>query len=114
MIAPVVDDAPAVNFLAPYRWRSWVVVIAAAAADPRAPEQARLLAADPQGCRERALAAVRSTPALAARLGAVGFAVLLVGKDGYVVARFDRPVPAADLFRRIDAMPMRAAEMRGN
>ncbi len=38
--------------------------------------------------------------------------VLLVGKDGGVKRRAARPLPEADLFRQIDAMPMRLREMQ--
>jgi hypothetical protein len=41
------------------------------------------------------------------------FAVLLVGKDGTEKFRAGEPVPAEEIFRRIDAMPMRKREMRG-
>jgi hypothetical protein len=41
------------------------------------------------------------------------FAVVLVGKDGYRKLRKTRPVEAEELFRLIDSMPMRKAEMRG-
>lgn len=40
------------------------------------------------------------------------FAVALVGKDGGVKFRADEPVPAREIFGRIDAMPMRRREMR--
>ena len=40
------------------------------------------------------------------------FQVILVGKDGGVKLRSDKPVPAAELFGLIDAMPMRQEEMR--
>ncbi|HEV8045186.1 MAG TPA: DUF4174 domain-containing protein [Rubrobacter sp.] len=40
------------------------------------------------------------------------FAVVLVGKDGTAKFRSREPVPASDLFSRVDAMPMRRREMR--
>jgi NADH dehydrogenase [ubiquinone] 1 alpha subcomplex assembly factor 1 len=40
------------------------------------------------------------------------FAVRLVGKDGGVKRSAEVMIPAADLFKQIDAMPMRQAEMR--
>jgi len=40
------------------------------------------------------------------------FQFILVGKDGGVKLRSDKPVPAAELFGLIDAMPMRQEEMR--
>ena len=41
-----------------------------------------------------------------------GFEVLLVGKDGGVKLRSERPVRAEDLFALIDTMPMRRQEMK--
>ncbi len=41
-----------------------------------------------------------------------GFVVLLIGKDGTEKFRTGEPVPAEEIFRRIDAMPMRRREMR--
>ena len=43
--------------------------------------------------------------------GAGKFAVVLVGKDGGEKFRTKKPVPAEEIFRRIDAMPMRRREM---
>jgi hypothetical protein len=39
------------------------------------------------------------------------FAVILVGKDGTEKQRFSQPVDLSDIFRTIDAMPMRQQEM---
>jgi hypothetical protein len=41
------------------------------------------------------------------------FAFILVGKDGTVKLRSERPVPSRQVFSLIDSMPMRQAEMRG-
>lgn len=41
-----------------------------------------------------------------------GFAVILVGKDGTEKFRSEEPVAPEEIFRRIDAMPMRRREMR--
>ena len=40
------------------------------------------------------------------------FAIILIGKDGTVKLRSNNPVATSDLFRLIDAMPMRQDEMR--
>lgn len=40
------------------------------------------------------------------------FAAVLVGKDGTEKARFESPVATEELFRLIDAMPMRKREMK--
>lgn len=42
------------------------------------------------------------------------FTVILVGKDGGVKLRSSEPIDGRDLFATIDAMPMRANEMRRN
>jgi hypothetical protein len=39
------------------------------------------------------------------------FQVLLIGKDGGVKLRSERPVPVQDIFGLIDSMPMRRQEM---
>ena len=41
-----------------------------------------------------------------------GFELLLVGKDGGIKARADSPEALEDFLGRIDAMPMRRAEVR--
>ena len=46
-------------------------------------------------------------------VGHDGFVVLLVGKDGGEKFRSETPVPAQEVFRRIDAMPMRRREVGG-
>lgn len=40
------------------------------------------------------------------------FCVVLIGKDGGVKEKSQRPIPPADLFGTVDKMPMRRAEMR--
>jgi hypothetical protein len=42
------------------------------------------------------------------------FGVWLIGKDGGIKSRSDKPLLAQDLFALIDAMPMRRAEMHKN
>lgn len=42
------------------------------------------------------------------------FQIILIGKDGTIKLRSDKPVPASKLFRLIDTMPMRKEEMRRN
>ena len=44
--------------------------------------------------------------------GVEKFTVVLVGKDGTEKFRAEEPVAAEEIFRRIDAMPMRRREMR--
>ena len=40
------------------------------------------------------------------------FAVFLIGKDGGIKMRKEKVVPMEEIFRLIDSMPMRQAEMR--
>lgn len=46
------------------------------------------------------------------KVPANGFVVILIGKDGGVKRRETSPLPPAQLFSTIDAMPMRRQEMR--
>lgn len=74
-------------------------------ADAAYREQAGDLLAAWAGLRERDVE-------VTVRLGAPAFAFRLIGRDGGVKLRRDRPVPAEELFAVIDAMPMRQAERR--
>ena len=120
----VTGDAMALEDL---RWDARpLLIVAASADDPRIDSQ--IAALPTAGLRDRQLVVVVATPDLVTRDGApsgdgydalrrrygVGgsFAVLLIGKDGGVKRRADRPVTAASVFAQIDAMPMRQREMR--
>ncbi|GAA4434319.1 DUF4174 domain-containing protein [Pontibacter saemangeumensis] len=48
------------------------------------------------------------------RVSPDSFAVLLIGKDGTEKSRNTAPVALEEIFGRIDQMPMRRQEMRGN
>ena len=111
--------------LDPWRWERRVLVVAAPdAGDADLRVQRTLLAEDPQGLAERDVLVVEVTGdgadrgldagALRSDLGLPNdtFAVRLVGKDGGVKLRADAPVPLAELYDLIDAMPMRQDEMR--
>jgi uncharacterized protein YajQ (UPF0234 family) len=41
------------------------------------------------------------------------FQLILIGKDGAVKLRSDKPVAVKDIFKLIDSMPMRRQEMEG-
>jgi hypothetical protein len=117
---------PAASPLAPLRWHKRVLVVfAAGPGDGRLAEQDRLLAGERSGLADRDLQVVRvagdrvtgadaSATALRRALDvrAGTFAVRLVGKDGHVADRADRPVAPAELFATVDAMPMRRDEAR--
>ncbi|WP_353229259.1 DUF4174 domain-containing protein [Novosphingobium sp.] len=112
--------------IATLRWHKRVVLIAAPDAnDPSASEQRAILAAWHQGAEDRDIAVVEiagsavsgagdAAPALRRRyrLEPARFTVLLIGKDGQVAVRADRPIAADRLQRVIDAMPMRRAGER--
>jgi len=54
----------------------------------------------------RALSILPSLRSLEANLADQSWAIILIGRDGGVKARWDQPVPMSDLTRLIDAMPM--------
>lgn len=107
--------------LAVHRWKARIVVISAPGpGDPRLARQRALLAAVPEGLRDRDLVVLEAVGAsagargLRARLGLPdgAFRVVLVGKDGGAKRNAATPLPAETLFAAIDAMPMRRDEMR--
>jgi hypothetical protein len=118
LLAAALPVAAAGSDLDRYRWKSRVLVIAAAADDPRAAVQARIAEAAGPGMRERDLVVVRAigegreAASLRRRLGlpATGFRAVLVGKDGGPKLTAEEPIPAERLFSTIDAMPMRRDE----
>ncbi|KQO72582.1 hypothetical protein ASF22_12670 [Methylobacterium sp. Leaf87] len=108
------------NPLAAHRWKARVVVMSAPGPDdPHLLRQRALLAAVPDGVRDRdlvVLEAVGTTAearGLRARLSLpdASFRVVLVGKDGGTKLDAAAPLPAETLFSTIDAMPMRRDEM---
>ncbi|SFV03474.1 protein of unknown function [Methylobacterium sp. 174MFSha1.1] len=121
LLGAVLPAAAAGFDLDRYRWKSRVLVIAAAADDPRAGAQGRIAEAAGAGMRERDLVVVRAigegreAAALRRRLGlpATGFRAVLVGKDGGAKLVAEEPIPAERLFSTIDAMPMRRDEAAG-
>lgn len=108
------------NPLAAHRWKARVVVMSAPGPDdPHLLRQRALLAAVPDGVRDRDLVVLEAVGATAdarglrARLGLpdASFRVVLVGKDGGAKLDSATPLPAETLFSTIDAMPMRRDEM---
>jgi hypothetical protein len=96
-----------------------LVVVVGQPSDPRATQQHASLEQDADGLRERDVVVQDITPEAARRdrpgLGVrsrVAFEVLLVGKDGGVKLRRDKPVAASEITALIDTMPMRQNEMR--
>ncbi len=92
-----------------------LVVSAAAQGDPDLARQDAALRAQADGLEARDVTVVRAVGAggdacalrRAVRLPAGRFGVALVGKDGGVKLSRQAPVAMADLFKTIDAMPMR-------
>ena len=107
--------------LSDYRWKSRVLVIVAPTAeDSELIAQRRLFKEASKGMAERDVvlleAAGDSERARQIRsqlsAGSGQFRAILVGKDGNTAFSSGKPVTAAELFGRIDAMPMRRDEMR--
>ena len=122
---PVVAPAP-VPSLDQMRWRNRVVLVFAPG-----PDDARLryqraelhrLTAEPD-TRDLHLVTVagmtvdgaaNAAAALRARFKVVegGYRTFLIGKDGHEAVRSTAPIPAEEIARTIDAMPMRRDEVR--
>jgi hypothetical protein len=116
--------------LAHYRWKNrLLVVFASEAADKQLQAQSEHVAANEAGFHDRDLLQFTVLPnqvqgpeqhsaAVAKQLRqhykvAKGeFVVLLIGKDGTVKLRKNEPVSMQEIFKLIDTMPMRKAEMR--
>jgi hypothetical protein len=80
------------------------LIVSGPAGDPLVAEQLQALHADPAGARERELEVSQRE--------AGAFQVELMGKGGGVKARWDNLVGVAELWAKIDAMPMRRRELR--
>ena len=123
--APVLAAAD----LSAVQWKNRVLVLFAEPGDVRYGEQQKLLDAVRDGLAERDMlvlgvigrevttlfGAVSGFEVNAVRNTAGGdevFEVVLIGKDGGVKRRWTTPVSPQELFAIIDAMPMRASEMR--
>lgn len=103
------------------RWRQRVMVIFAADKDDgKLKEQDRIVDSNTQGFAERDIKVFQLIGPDSKnqqlrdklRVHGPGFAVVLIGKDGYVKLRKAEPVSAEELFRLIDSMPMRREEMK--
>lgn len=107
--------------LSGYRWKNRVlVVVAPSRQDGNLVAQRRIFERNAKGMAERQIVLIEAAGdderarnirnQLAA--GDTAFRVLLVGKDGNTAASSSKPFSAAELFGRVDAMPMRRDEMR--
>lgn len=107
--------------LGAYAWKARpLVVTAEGPGDPRLLRQLARIAADRVGFDARQMVLIvvdRGGPAsnalrTATQAPDAGFAVRLVGKDGGVKTATAEAVKLPELFARIDAMPMRQAEVQ--
>ncbi len=96
-----------------------LVVVVGEPSDPHVTQQHLALKHDAAALRERDVVVQNIEPEVARHkrpeLGVVpetAFEVLLVGKDGQVKLRRDRPVAVSEITALIDTMPMRQHEMR--
>lgn len=110
--------APDMATLERYRWQARpVLIFAPSPEDPSYRAATAQLAALRDGLAERDIVVLVDTDpdaggALRDRLGAEGFEMLLVGKDGGVKLRAGEVIPPETLFATIDRMPMRQREMQ--
>lgn len=125
-IVGVFVGAIAMNFeslaspLADLRWKSRILVVVGPAGDAAAQAQRRIYETAAKGMAERSIVLAEAlddsarSRQIRSRFSADGrrFQVFLVGKDGHTAVTSDTPLSAADLFGRVDAMPMRRDEMR--
>ena len=96
-----------------------LIVVVGQPDDPRVTQQRAALEHDAAALRERDLVVQDITPEAARRerpeLGVgsqAAFEVLLVGKDGGVKLRREKPIAVSEIAALIDTMPMRQNEMR--
>jgi hypothetical protein len=102
------------------RWKSRILVVVAPAGDAAAQAQRHIYDSAAKGMAERSIVLAEAlddssrSRQIRSRLDADGrrFQVFLIGKDGHTAVASDKPLSAADLFARVDAMPMRKDEMR--
>lgn len=113
------------------KWKNRILLIFSSDADSSALlRQRQLLSRSPADVGERDLVIVEIIGGKASALGQPGlgldakalqkryqaegasFKVVLIGKDGGSKLERDRPIDSTELFRTIDAMPMRQSEMR--
>ena len=112
--------------LSSMHWRRRILLVAAPSpSDPRALEQRRVFEAWGHEAIDRDLSLVEVSGSIVTGASDTAadlrrryhfepavFQVVLIGKDGHVALRSPRPIAAAELQRRIDAMPMRRAGER--
>ncbi len=115
-----------------YKWKNRIILLGSpSASDPELVQQLGLLSGKDRALAERDLIIIQllskspslmegeilsqmSAEKIRSRFEILkkGFEILLIGKDGTVKLRSDKPVSSEDLFALIDSMPMRKREMR--
>ena len=130
--APVPEGAEALAEVAPelviteageqdldnFHWTARpLVVFADSPDDPRFIQQMELLAERPEDLIERDVVVITDTDPAAnspirQELRPRGFALVLIGKDGFKYLRKPRPWDVREISRSIDKMPLRQDEMR--
>lgn len=114
-----------------YQWkRRLLLVFAPVKPHPNLVVQRRRLQAAAEGLKDREITVIEvvqdsvfvdgrvaielNAKALRKEFGAsiIEFTAILIGKDGAEKLRRDEPLTADELFKRVDAMPMRQQEMR--
>jgi hypothetical protein len=103
-----------------YRWKNRILVVTGPSDDAAAQRQRQIYDAAAGGMSERSITLVEAigdgerSRQIRSELGADKhrFRVFLIGKDGHTAFTSDEPISADDLFKRVDAMPMRQDEMR--
>lgn len=110
LVVPAAEAPPPESL----RWEARPILVVAKRDDPRLARQIALFEAERDALEERDSLVVVAEPgsALAARHGADGFTVLLIGKDGGVKYRSGTVTEPETLHALIDRMPMRRREMR--
>ena len=103
-----------------YRWKNRILAVTGPSDDAAAQRQRQIYDAAARGMSERSIILTEAlgdgerSRQIRSELGADGhrFRVFLIGKDGHTAFASDRPISADDVFKRVDAMPMRQDEMR--
>jgi hypothetical protein len=102
-----------------YRWKARPVIVFGSESNEAFRRQIALLFNAAPGLQERDMVVIQAEDGndrhnLHALYGVPPqtFEVLLVGKDGGVKFRSNQPLEPEEIFRTVDAMPMRREEMR--
>lgn len=119
LVPGVASAEPAPASVKPYHDKNRIVLVAGPlTGDAHVAAQRQIFEAHKAGFKERDLLyfealGEKGAPARSElHLDGKHFTVLLIGKDGEVKVKSDKPLTAESLFATIDAMPMRKEEMK--